>query len=423
MSTTQLPPPPVSEQVRTMVTVLELVRSGRARTRPEISRRSGLARNLVADRVEQLVAAGLLAEGELGQSTGGRAPRELRFRAEAGCILVAEVGATLCGVGLSDLAGNLLATTEQPIDVKVGPVAILEYVDSLLRHVLLDFPDAQLWGVGIGLPGPVEWKTGRPVAPPIMPGWDGFDVRGFFSDRFGCPVWVDNDVNVMATGEVRAGVARGHEDVIYIKVGTGIGSGLFSRGRIHRGAQGAAGDIGHLAVAGDHANVICRCGNTGCLEALAGGAALARDATAAADDPRCTYLAEAKLRGRELTSGLIIESAMFGDPVATEMLSASAVFVGEALASAVNLFNPSMVVIGGSVGRSVDMYLSTIRRVVLNRSLPLATRSLQIVTSPLGDQGGLIGAAYTVVDELLSPEVLATWLDRGSPTGLMQVTA
>ncbi len=238
MSATQLPPPPVSEQVRTMVTVLELVRSGRARTRPEISRRSGLARNVVADRVEQLVAAGLLAEGELGQSTGGRAPRELRFRAEAGCILVAEVGATLCGVGLSDLAGNLLATTEQPIDVKVGPVATLEYVDSLLRHVLMDFPDAQLWGVGIGLPGPVEWKTGRPVAPPIMPGWDGFDVRGFFSARYGCPVWVDNDVNVMATGEVRAGVARGHEDVIYIKVGTGIGSGLFSGGRIHRGAQG-----------------------------------------------------------------------------------------------------------------------------------------------------------------------------------------
>ena len=406
-----------------MVAVLELVRSGHARTRPEISRRSGLARNLVADRVEHLVAAGLLAEGQLGQSTGGRAPRELRFRAEAGCILVAEVGATLCGVGLSDLAGNLLATTEQPIDVKVGPVATLEYVVSLARRVLLDFPDAQLWGVGIGLPGPVEWKTGRPVAPPIMPGWDGFDVRGFFTERFGCPVWVDNDVNVMATGEVRAGVARGHEDVIYIKVGTGIGSGLFSRGRIHRGAQGAAGDIGHLAVPGDHANVICRCGNTGCLEALAGGAALARDAPAAADDPRSTHLAEAKRQGRELTSGLIIESAVFGDPVATAMLSASAVFVGEALASTVNLFNPSMVVIGGSVGRSVDMYLSTIRRVVLNRSLALATRSLQIVTSPLGDQGGLIGAAYTVVDELLSPEVLATWLDHGSPTGLTQVTA
>ncbi len=148
--------------------------------------------------------------------------------------------------------------------------------------------------------------------------------------------------------------------------------------------------------------MICRCGNTGCLEALAGGAALARDAVTAADDPRSTYLGQAKQAGRDLTSGLIIESALHGDPVATEMLSSSALFVGEALASMVNLFNPSLIVIGGSVGRSLDMYLATIRKTVLNRSLPLATRSLQIVTSPLGDQAGLIGAAYTVIDELLS---------------------
>ncbi|AQX15824.1 sugar kinase [Tessaracoccus sp. T2.5-30] len=415
-------PHTVTEQVRTLATVLALVREDRARTRPEIGRQSGLARNVVADRVDQLIHAGLLAEGELGASTGGRAPRELRFRADAGYVLVAEIGATVCGVGIADLSGQLVSTLEAPVDVKVGPVPTLEYVSSLLDGLLGDISTESIWGVGIGLPGPVEWMTGRPVAPPIMPGWDGFDVRGFFASRYGCAVWVDNDVNAMATGEARAGVAQGHQDVIYVKVGTGIGSGLFSRGQIHRGAQGAAGDIGHLAL-GARKNVVCRCGNTGCLEALAGGGALVRDALAAAEDPRSTYLRREHQSGRPLNVNVIVEAALFGDPVALEMLSSSAMAVGEALAGMVNIFNPSMIVIGGSVGRSLDMYLATIRRAVLDRSLPLATRSLQIVTSPLGDRAGLIGLAFTVIDELLSPEALSTWLERGTPTGLTQLTA
>lgn len=414
----------VAESVRTLAQVLDMVRSGRARTRPEIVRRSGLARNLVSDRVEQLVAAGLLADGDLAPSTGGRPPRELRFRADSGHILVAELGATRMGVGIADLSGRLLISREEPIDIKVGPVEALALVDSMFTELLSDTPRVtDVWGIGIGLPGPVEWHTGRPVAPPIMPGWDGFDVRGFFASRYRCPVWVDNDVNVMATGEVRAGVAQGHDNVIYVKVGTGIGSGIFSRGQIHRGAQGAAGDIGHLAVPGARAEVICRCGNIGCLEAMAGGAALIRDAALAAEDARSTHLAETVRSGREITSAAIIEAALYGDPVAMEMLSASAVRVGEAVASMVNMFNPSIIVIGGSLGRSLDMYLATVHRVVLSRSLPLATRSLQITTSPLGDKGGLIGAAYTVVDELLSPEVLASWLPLGRPSELAQLSA
>lgn len=417
------PHPAVSDFIRSTSTVLESVREGTAVTRPEICRRTGLARNLVADRVEQLLAAGLLAEGELGQSTGGRAPRQLRFRAEAGRILVAELGATVVNLGLTDLAGELLASVESPIDVTVGPEATLSYVDGLMRSLVQEHDGATVWGIGIGLPGPVEWKSGRPVAPPIMPGWDGFDVRGFFIERYHRPVWVDNDVNVMATGEVRAGVARGHENAIYVKIGTGIGAGLVSRGRLHRGAQGAAGDIGHMAVADHDRRVVCRCGNTGCLEALAGGAALARDAASAARDPRSTYLARHHRDGQPLTSGSIVEAALHGDPVAIEMLNASAELVGEALAGMVNLLNPSIIVLGGSIGRSLGLYLATVHRAVLNRSLPLATRSLQIVTSPLADRAGLIGAAFTVLDELFAPEILATWIEAGHPGELPQLTA
>lgn len=414
--------PTVSDFIRSTVTVLNAVREGKALTRPEICRRTGLARNLVADRVEQLITTGLIAGGELGRSTGGRAPRQLRYRSEAGRILVAELGATAASAGLTDLSGNLLASIEKPVGVQGGPEKTLHQVDGLMRSLVEENPGADIWGIGVGLPGPVEWETGKPVAPPIMPGWDGFDVRGFFSERFHRPVWVDNDVNVMATGEVRAGVARGHENAIYVKVGTGIGAGLFSRGRLHRGAQGAAGDIGHMAVSDPGRQVVCRCGNSGCLEALAGGGALARDA-ADSIDPRGSYLAQLQAEGLEMTSARVIDAALHGDPVATELLSQSAELVGEALAGTVNLFNPSIVVIGGSVGRSSDLYLATIRRVVFNRSLPLATRSLQIVTSPLGDEAGLIGAAYTVLDELLSPAILESWIDLGSPVELAQMTA
>jgi predicted NBD/HSP70 family sugar kinase len=287
-----------------------------------------------------------------------------------------------------------------------------------MRSLLRESEGADVWGIGIGLPGPVEWETGRPVAPPIMPGWDGFDVRGFFSERYHRAVWVDNDVNAMATGEVLAGVARGNDNAIYIKVGTGIGAGLISQGRLHRGTQGAAGDIGHMGVVDSGREVVCRCGNSGCLEALAGGAALARDAAERAEDLQEGYLAQLRRDGREFTSASVIEAARHADPIAIGLLTTSAKLVGEALAGMVNIFNPSIVVVGGSVGRSSDLYLATMRRVVLGRSLPLATRSLQIMTSPLGDQAGPIGLAYTVLEELFSPEILATWIDSGSPASV-----
>lgn len=407
--------PPPSEYIRSTATILSALRANRAATRLEIGRETGFARNLVADRVEQLLAAGLIVEGDLGRSTGGRAPRQLRFRAEAGRILVGELGATLAHLGLTDLSGKLLAYVEHPIDVNAGPEETLSYVDERMRLLLREHEGADVWGVGIGLPGPVEWETGRPVAPPIMPGWDGFDVRGFFGTRFRRPVWVDNDVNAMATGELLAGVARGHDNAIYIKVGTGIGAGLVSQGRLHRGAQGAAGDIGHMGVVGFGPEIVCRCGNTGCLEALAGGAALAREANEAAADPRSTHLSQMLREGREFTSSAVIEAARFADPVAIGLMNKSANLVGDAVAGMVNIFNPSIIVVGGSIGRSGDLYLATMRRVVLGRSLPLATRSLQIVTSPLGDQAGPIGLAHTVLDELFSPEMLAIWIDSGSP--------
>ncbi len=412
--------PVLENQMDTILTVLNLVRSDAAHSRPEIVHLSGLGRNVVTHRVSQLLESGLLVEGQLGPSTGGRAPRELLFRPDTGYILVAELGATSISVAISDLTGQLTGQHTESADVTAGPEVVLARVEELFDELLQAHP-VTVWGVGVGLPGPVEFSTGRPVAPPIMPGWDRYDARGYFENRYDVPVWVDNDANVMALGELRSGLARGQSDVVYVKVGYGIGAGLVSGGEMHRGAQGSAGDIGHIEVS-DHSDVVCRCGQKGCLEALAGGIALAREGQRAADTRQSPFLAELR-HGKQITAADVGWAALNGDPVSVKLITHSAVLVGETLARLVNFYNPALILIGGGVADVGDLYLATIRQAILRRSLPLATRALRIERSPLGNTAGLTGAGFMVIDQLLTPERLGMWIERGTPAGQPALSA
>lgn len=405
------------DQVDTLAAVLAAVRAGSVRTRPDLVRDLGLGRNLVSQRVVQLVDLGLLDEGRLAPSTGGRPSRELRFRSEAGCLLVAELGATDLQIGLSDLSGRLIAQRVERCDVAAGPEATLGRLEQLFDELLAEHPhEAPLWGAGLGLPGPVEFSQGRPIAPPIMPGWDAYPVRDRLSARFQVPAWVDNDVNVMALGELRAGIGKSERELMYVKVGTGIGAGLVSGGRLHRGAQGAAGDIGHVSVLDDE-SVLCRCGNTGCLEALAGGYALARDGLAAARAGRSERLATVYAATGTVTARDITAAAGTGDPASVALLTRSGRLVGRVLAALVNFYNPSLIVMGGQVSAGEDLFLSELRRTVYGRSTSLAARDLRIRTSPLGDRAGLLGAAFLVADQLFARDCLAQWIHEGSPAG------
>jgi len=301
---------------------------------------------------------------------------------------------------MADLGGRILVQRTEDADIATGPDVILHRVGDLFDEVLRAAPPAcgTLRGIGVGVPGPVEFSSGRPVSPPIMPGWDGHPIRDRFSARHRVPVWVDNDVNIRALGEWRAGIARGHRNVVWVKVGTGIGAGIISNGVLHRGADGAAGDVGHVPVVDE--GVVCRCGNIGCLEALAGGAALARDAEMAARSGRSGWLAEALARDGLLTAHSVATGAGHGDATCVELLQRSGRLVGHMLATVVNLFNPSLIVIGGGVSKAGNQFLATIRETVYRRSLPLATRALQIEPSALGEEAGMVGAATMVVDEL-----------------------
>ncbi len=410
------------EALDALVTVLDEVRLGRSRSRSELVTRTGLGRAIVAQRVGELLERGLIVEGDVGPSTGGRPPRHLTFRADAGHVLVADLGATSIDVAVTDLDGRILGHHDEPASIEDGPERSLGRVEELFDALLATTHaiPGRLWGIGVGVPGPVEFETGRPISPPIMPGWDGSPIRERFAARYRAPVWVDNDVNVLALGEWRSGVAAGHDNVVVVKIGTGIGAGIISGGRLHRGAQGSAGDVGHIQVA-DDPSVICRCGNVGCLEAMAGGGALGRSGTAAAIDGRSPRLQTVLDQRGSVTAEDVARAASFGDPVAVALLQAAGHRVGSMLASVVNFFNPSLVVIGGGVANSPDLFLAAIRETVYRRSLPLATRDLLIQRSSLGGLAGVIGVSSMVVDQLFARDSLARWIEAGDPSGSPEV--
>ncbi len=414
--------PVPDEALDAFVMVLDEIRLGRSGSRPEIVSRTGLGRAIVAQRVGELIERGLVVEGNVGPSTGGRPPRQLTFRADAGHLLIADLGATSIDVALTSLDGRILGHHDEPSLIEAGPEVCLARVDELFELLLRTTRDipGRLWGIGIAVPGPVEFQTGRPISPPIMPGWDGYPIRERLAARYHAPVWVDNDVNVLALGEWRSGVAAGHDDVIVVKIGSGIGAGIIADGRLHRGAQGSAGDVGHIQIV-DDPSVICRCGNIGCLEALAGGAALARAGELAAREGRSTRLVKVLEQRGSLTAEDVALAASFGDPVCVALLQSAGRLTGSMLAGIVNFFNPSLIVIGGGMANSPDQFLAAIRETVYRRSLPLATRELAIRRSSLGSRAGVIGGAAMVVDQLFSRDSIARWIASGEPHGSPEV--
>src|SRR5687768_6923431 len=418
-------PPPVEEALDSLAAILDEIRSARSRSRAELVARTGLSRGIVSQRVAELIDLGLVVDDEIGPSTGGRPPRQITFRADAGHVLVADLGATSIDVAVTDLEGRILGHRDEPSDIAAGPEACLQRVDELfaeLTSATRDLP-GRLWGIGIGVPGPVEFRSGRPVSPPIMPGWDGYPVRERFAARYSAPVWVDNDVNLLALGEWRSGIAVGHDNVVVVKIGTGIGAGIISNGRIHRGAQGAAGDIGHIQVV-DAASIVCRCGNVGCLEALAGGSALARMGEAAARERLSERLGLALDQHDRVSAEDVARAASFGDAVAVGLLADAGRRVGLTLASVVNFFNPSLIVVGGGVAQSGDQLLAAIRETVYRRSLPLATRDLAVQRSSLGTLAGVVGASAMVVEQLFSRQSMARWRQaEGPPTSPLALAA
>lgn len=380
--------------------ILELLLDGEPRTRAEIAALTRLSRSTVSARVDTLLRGGVLAPAGAAASSGGRPPARVAFNPEARVVVGIDLGATHGTVAICDLAGTVLAARTADLAIADGPDSVLSHVIGVALDLLdgVARPIGDVAAVGVGLPGPVEHATGRPVNPPIMPGWDRVDVPGLVAEGLGrpdLPVLVDNDVNVLALGE-HATAWPAADDLVYVKVATGIGSGIVAGGVLQRGARGSAGDLGHVQVPWQ-ADSPRPATDVRDLEDIASGPAIA------------ARLREAGIEAR--TGSDVAALARAGDRTALEMVRQAGREIGAVVAGVVNLLGPSVVVIGGSVSRAGEELIAGVREVVYRQSLPLATEHLQIVAARSDANAGALGAAIMAARHALAPETIETWLD------------
>ncbi|MFG6198774.1 ROK family transcriptional regulator [Nonomuraea sp. JJY05] len=365
--------------------LLRLVATGKAESRADLARLSGLAASSVSLRVEELIDAGLLAEEGSGTSRGGRRPRRLRLSPGAGVLAVADLGAHHVRLGLLDLSGTPLVIEERGCEITDGPQVTLDRIADAFDELLAAHvpPSIPLRGVGTGIPGPVDPSSLRVVTPSRMPGWNEFPVAGHLAARYDLPILVENDANLMAAGEARWW--PGSQNLMVVKAGTGIGCGVIVNGRLHRG-RGAAGDISHVRVRSD-SSVVCACGHPDCLEAYASGAAL---------------MASLREAGIEVTrTADIVTLVNDAVPEATSLARTAGRRIGEVLTVLVNFFNPDVVAVGGSLS-AAEPLLTSIRAAVWERCLPLATRDLEIAPARGGRDAALLGAGTLLLEAALA---------------------
>ena len=372
--------------------LLQLFRDGQPHTKAEMAELTGLARSTISLRLDPLIELGLIAPATSATSTGGRPSARLLLNEDAFVVAGVDFGATHAVASLADLSGKILVAIDTKRQISDGPEVCLRWMIEEIRHLLsgLGLKEDRLLAIGIGVPGPVEHESGKPANPPIMPGWDGFDIPARVNQDLDAKVLVDNDVNVMAIGE-RHLTYPDVDHLIFLKAATGIGSGIISDGRLQRGSQGTAGDIGHVRVSrGD--NIACRCGNYGCLEAVAGSPAVIKN------------INDAGLPVRNMSD--LVDATKRSKVEAIQAVRQAGRDIGEVLSTCVSLMNPSIIVIGGSMASAGEHLIAGVREAVYSRSMPLASESLSIVQSKAGKEVGIIGASVMAIEYVLDAETI-----------------
>lgn len=402
-----------SERFTGLAAVLGAIRGTEGVTQPVLVERVGLGRSVVAQRVAELEAAGLVASDGVGPSTGGRAPRRFRLRAEEGFVVGVDIASHELVVGIADLSGAIQATEHEHIRIADGPEAVLGTAECMIRALVRRASaDGKLCSVGLGMPDPVASAGGSPSLP-TMPGWDLYRVPDRLASLCSAPVWMDDRVNLLALGERRvSGSAARSQHMLYLGGGATVGAAAVVDGAVYRGARGLAGAIGHMTVAAG-ASEICRCGNTGCLESVVGGSALVHDARRLAEMGRSPALAAVLRQGHALRPIDVTRAAEDGDPAASALLRRAGTAIGTCLAALVNVMNPDLVVIGGGIARAGTHILEPITAAILRHGWPVATQGLRIELSSVDEEiAGVIGAIQFAIDQLLSRDHLPTLLVR-----------
>ncbi len=379
--------------------ILNRVRVSGPITRVAVAHQTGLSRTTVSSIVDELLADNLLFEGQTVEAapTGGRRATLLHFNANAGYVIGVDLGRSHLTLLLTNLAGEIIARRSGPFDAALGPERCLQQVVASLMDFAAEHAIGwhQIIGLGLGIPGPMDAASRRLVRPPRMPGWDHFDIRTVMERACKVPIYLDNDANMGARGESKYGAARNVDDMAYVKVATGIGCGLIVNGDIYRGSGGSAGELGHVTI--DDNGPVCDCGNRGCLETLAGAAAVTL-AAAQGKQPAPTALDVAD----------VVRAALAGDTTAQAAIERAGYHIGIALAGLVNIFNPSLILLDGSMARAGGFLLTPIREAIARRSLAASSAATRIELAQLGDNAIALGAIATVIEAAFGSPSLAT---------------
>jgi glucokinase-like ROK family protein len=378
--------------------VLDLVRfTPGGISRADLARQTSLTRAAITAMVNDMVVDGLIRETDTGPATGGRRPILLEVNPQRGYIVGVDMGASHISILISDFAARVLDDMEVPSDVSLGPKVCLSRIDEAVQSLLgkNGLTIQHVLAVGLGVPGPIVAEAGLVSTPPIMPGWHNYPIRTHLEKVWNCPVSVNNDAELGALGEWAYGAGRGERHLAYIKVGSGVGAGLLLDGRIYRGATGCAGEIGHITILNDGPQ--CSCGNYGCLEALSGGHAIARRAQEAISAGKRTIICAQKPE-TAISARDVIAAARLGDLVAQQIVAEAGAYLGTAVASLVNLFNPNVIVVGGGVSFMGDLLLEPIRKGVRERSLPSAGQAVRISAALLGRRSSAMGAVVQALN-------------------------
>lgn len=363
-----------------------LRRSGTA-SRSDLVRLTGLSRTTVASLLGDLIDRGLVVENGDGPGRGsrGRPAGLLRLSAAAGAVLGIDFGHSHLRVAVADLSSAVLAERSERLDVDAAAERAIA-ASVRLAHAVLELAGiglGELVAAGMGLPGPIARPSGVVGSSVILPGWEGLRPAEEMERRLGLPVEVDNDANVGALAEYRLGAGRDASTLLYVKIASGIGAGLVLDGRLHHGATGFAGEIGHVRALADGA--VCRCGNRGCLETVAGAAsvlALLRP-----------------VHGEELTVADVLRLVGDGDLGAARVLNDAGRAVGRVVADLCNTLNPDVVVVGGEISAAGPPLLEGIRESVDRYALPGAAAAVEIRPAELGERAELLGALALVIND------------------------
>lgn len=395
--------------------VLRLIRTGEAQTRPELADATSLGRNVVTLRVQAAQELGLVQPSGEQRSRGGRAAEIWEPAGGAGTIAIGIVGHAHLRIVIADLRLQVIEERYVDWNTQVAPEETCEHLAGQMESLLAAHPGLQLWGMGLGLLAPVQFDTGRNADPVTgatsVNRWPlSFDARAWFTGRLKVPVWVESVANMATLGA--AAEPGAPADLIFVRMGVGVGSGIVSDGKLHRGADWIAGEMTHVTVQAD-SDRICVCGRTGCLETFATEQSIEADARRLIAERRTQRLAHAD--PEKLIAADVVEAAEAGDVACVEIVLRAADALGRVLASVVTWFNPRRVVVGGNRLASSALFQNALRRTLNTHALGASLEHLELQVGDPNRGEEVRGALAMVRDALFSPEYLVTWGPNGSP--------